>query len=143
MALYGVTELLVVDTVHRFYTASVRSGHWHTDRRLRRGSQAGGRFWANDCFAPKAAIREMDFLQCEGRCFWPRHQSMLGVGPVGKSALLRLTKHAAKNFGTSALADAARLSRKQLSLVIGRQAEPRSTTIRLLLQAVMVLEIER
>jgi len=73
----------------------------------------------------------------------PEAQIEYGVSPAGKSVLLKLIGRAARKFGVSTLAEAARLSRKQLSLVIGRQVEPRLTTIRLLLRAVMDLETER
>jgi hypothetical protein len=73
----------------------------------------------------------------------PEAQIEYGVSPAGKWRLLKLIGRAARKFGVTVLADAARISRKQLSLVIGGQVKPRATTIRLLLQAVMALEIER
>ena len=61
---------------------------------------------------------------------------------VSKWQLLRLIERAARKFGRTMLANAANLSRKQLARVIGRQVESRPTTIRLLLQAIVNLEIQ-
>lgn len=73
----------------------------------------------------------------------PEAQIEYGVSPAGKWQLLKLITRAARKFGQTTLANAARLSRKQLSLLIGGHVEPRSATIRLLLRAIMALEIER
>lgn len=73
----------------------------------------------------------------------PKAQIEYGASPASKSPILKLIGRVARKFDVSALADAARLSRKQFSPVIGHQVESRSTTIRQLLQAVMALEIDR
>ena len=73
----------------------------------------------------------------------PEAQIEYGISPAGKRQLLKLIGRAARKFGKSNLANAAGLSRKQLFQVVGHQVEPRSTTIRQLLHAVMALEIER
>lgn len=73
----------------------------------------------------------------------PEAQIEYGTSAAGKRQVIRLLQLAARKFGKTTLADRARISRQQLSAVLARDSQPRTQTVRDLLQAAVELESER
>ena len=73
----------------------------------------------------------------------PSAQIEYGTTDAANKQLLRLIGQAARKFGRAVLAEAANLSRQQLSVVLARNATPRPKTLKALLTAITALEIER
>ena len=71
----------------------------------------------------------------------PEAQIEYGNSPAARKAILKVIKRAARKFGMTALADAAQLSRQQLTTLIGKKGNPRPATIVRLMRAVAELEI--
>ncbi len=73
----------------------------------------------------------------------PEAQIEYGTTAESKRQLINVMIHAARKFGIDTLANAAGISRQQLSAVMSRVSVPRSETIKAVLRAIMVMDADR
>jgi hypothetical protein len=70
----------------------------------------------------------------------PEAQIEYGSSPAATRAILKVIRRAARKFGMTKLADAAQLSRQQLTTLIGKKGNPHPATVVRLMRAVAELE---